>query len=366
MSWQDPRLWVAFLAVEGLGNKSLRQVLAQVKSRHLNSDEAWVHLDAIPFFSRHQKLKQAVIQFQKQYSLEGYWQHLQQRQITVVTELSPDYPASLFQVSDRPPVLFIKGSLKTWEQVPIAVIGTRHATAYGQLATEKIVKELVTLGSTIVSGFMYGIDLLAHQAAVKHGGQTIGVLGFGFDYMYPSSQQQLFQTWLAEGQTFVTEYSPNARPTKGTFVQRNRIVAGLAKAVVIIEAAEKSGSLITAQAALEYNREVLAVPGPIHSPYSQGTTWLLNQGATLITSGRQVWEAIGYQPLPGVMTSSARLGLPDPLQEHIYTQLQTTPQTEDQLQELLGRPMNQVLTALSMMEVAGWLKKTGVFWAVNV
>jgi len=314
-------------------------------------------------------LLEPVKRFQRLYTLADYWEWLISQKIEVICDIDKRYPFLLTQISDHPPVLFVKGSLRTWDQIPVAVVGTRRATSYGRFATEKLVAELVSLGSTIISGFMYGIDVQAQQTAVKQAGSTVGVLGFGFNHMYPRSQQKIFDEWLAAGQTFVTEFAPQTLPTKGTFPSRNRIVAGLSRAVVVVEAAAKSGSLITANLALEYGREVMAVPGPIHSLYSQGTIDLINQGARLVTSGLQVFEALGetFQlPTAAPDRTKTALGRLDYIQRDIYISLKNEPQNEDQLQASLNSPMNQVLTALSMMEVAGWLKKTGDVWVVNV
>lgn len=360
----DAQLWAGLVSIPGVGRVTFSQILHECTMRGLRGEAAWQALPRLGFVRTKPELQESIKQFQARYALADYWQWLQEQQITIIGEGDQRYPSLLREISDRPPVLFVQGKLGAWEQLPVAVVGTRRATGYGRLATDKLVSELVSLGCTIISGFMYGVDVLAQEAAVRANGQTVGVLGFGFNHMYPSSQRRLYQNWLAAGQTFITEFPPDTRPTKGTFPSRNRIVAGLSRGVIVVEAAAQSGSLITANLALEYGREVMAVPGPMYSTYSEGTTALINQGATLVTSGRQVLQAIGEVPsfIPAGQTESSLSGL----QRSVYASLQVTPQTETQLQQALQSPMGQVLTALSMMEVAGWLKKTGEFWVVNV
>jgi DNA processing protein len=147
---------------------------------------------------------------------------------------------------------------------------------------------------SIVSGFMYGVDVTAQQVALQQaGGRTIGVLGFGFEHCFPRSQRQLMEEFVARGAIFLTEFAPRISAHAGNFVQRNRIIAGLAPATLVIEAAERSGSHITAAYANEYGRLVMAVPGPITNPYSQGTKALIEQGATLVTSSRDIYQALG-------------------------------------------------------------------------
>lgn len=166
----------------------------------------------------------------------------------------------------------------------IAVVGTRHVTDYGRKVTYSLARDLATAGFTIVSGFMYGVDAIAHGAAIDAGGKTIGVLGFGFDYMYPKSHASLAKRMLETGNTLVTEFEPEVPAMPQNFPRRNRIVSGLCLGVVVTEAAKNSGSMITARLAVEQGREVFAVPGPIDSLYSEGTKELINLGAKLVTN----------------------------------------------------------------------------------
>lgn len=176
-----------------------------------------------------------------------------------------------------------------WKNVPVvAVVGARNMTAYGEQVTSALAGGLSRCGATIVSGFMYGVDCAAHRAALENNGTTVGVLGYGHDFVYPENQKELMQEWLEQGMTFVSPFAPSVAPRRGNFPARNRVVASMSHAVVVTEAAEKSGSLITASYAAQEGHVVCAVPGPITNPYTRGTRELINQGAALVAGAEEV------------------------------------------------------------------------------
>lgn len=225
----------------------------------------------------------------KEQTITEYWDWLKSENIRVVDFESDEYPSLLKQIENPPLILFAKGSKMDWSTgPPVAVVGTRHMTEYGKRVTEKITSELVINGAQIVSGFMYGVDICAHRTALEWEGPTIGVLGYGFKYVYPKSYRKTFDEFLERGMTFITPFAPEVQPSKGNFPARNAIVAGMSAAVVVTEAAEKSGTHITAGYAADFGRPVFAVPGSIFSPYSQGVKALINQGAALISEGEEV------------------------------------------------------------------------------
>jgi DNA processing protein len=176
----------------------------------------------------------------------------------------PDYPTALRRLPQPPPILYVQGCLELLERPGIAVVGTRRHTTYGRDATVSIVLGLVRAGYVIVSGLARGIDSIAHRTALDVGGETVAVLGTGIDVPYPPEHTELFAL-IAERGCLVTEFPPGTPPLKYHFPQRNRLIAGLARAVLVVEAPERSGALITAHYALEEGKEVFAVPGPIHN-----------------------------------------------------------------------------------------------------
>src|SRR6266581_4308709 len=201
------------------------------------------------------------------------------------------YPELLRTIPDPPPVLYCDGSLEPGDRQAVAIVGSRQATPYGLRVTDALARELSALGFTIVSGFARGIDAAAHRAALASGGRTVAVLGCGLDVDYPSGHASL-RTEIAGSGAVLTEFAPGTAPFATNFPRRNRIISGLALGVVVVEAAEDSGSLITARLALEQGREVFAVPGPIDVPTSRGTHGLIKQGAKLVETVDDIVEEL--------------------------------------------------------------------------
>jgi DNA processing protein len=202
-----------------------------------------------------------------------------------LTPLHKQYPQRLRLIPNKPRRIWAKGkNLDLFNRPSLAVIGSRKYTNYGQKATKKLVSGLVNAGLVIVSGMARGIDSLAHQTALDNNGQTIAVLGSGLGYIYPPENHKLYH----KIDLVVSEYSPNTSPKKHHFLERNRIISGLADGLLVIEASRRSGTLNTAKHAAEQNKEVFVIPGPITSPNSKGTTWLANQGAKVISGIKDI------------------------------------------------------------------------------
>lgn len=203
------------------------------------------------------------------------------------------YPTLLRRIPDPPPVLYIKGTLETTDNLAVAVVGSRRCSTYGSEQASRLAHMLAATGFTIVSGMARGIDTAAHHGALSADGRTIAVQGCGLANVFPPENEKLAQL-ISKSGALVSELPLNYEPLSENFPPRNRIIAGLSLGTIVIEAAPRSGALITASAALEYNREVMAVPGKIDSPLSRGTHQLLKQGARLVESTQDVMEALGY------------------------------------------------------------------------
>jgi DNA processing protein len=203
------------------------------------------------------------------------------------------YPPVLKQIYDPPPILYIKGSVSRQDNLAISIVGTRRCSLYGQEQASRLAYLLGSAGFTIVSGMARGIDTAAHQGALSAGGRTIAVQGCGLANIFPPENKRLFEV-IAQSGACISELPLQYEPLSENFPPRNRIIAGLSMGTIIIEAGLHSGALITARAALENNREVMAVPGKIDSPLSKGTHQLLKEGATLVESSDDVIEALGY------------------------------------------------------------------------
>ena len=208
-------------------------------------------------------------------------------EIRVVTRWDPDYPSNLKEIYDPPALLFVRGEIKPEDSRAVAVVGTRNPTRYGIEMTEQMSRGLVQAGITLVSGLARGIDTACHRTAIQEKGRTIGVLGCGIDVSYPKENKKLIQEMSQHG-AVISEFRPGIAPLATNFYRRNRIVSGLAKGVLVVEAARNSGSLITANHAADQNRDVFAVPGNLMNPRSQGCHHLIKQGAGLVESADDI------------------------------------------------------------------------------
>lgn len=232
-----------------------------------------------------------IFQFRDNKFLEKILIRIDENHINVVTILDDDYPDRLVNITDRPCVLYYKGSILPEDNIAIGIVGSRKSTAYGKWACERFTKELAQLGVTIISGLAQGIDTYAHKTAIESGARTLGILGNGLNIVYPKNNSQLYRE-VSEAGAVISEYPLDTEPLSYNFPQRNRIISGLSLGIVVIEAKEKSGSLITAHHALEQGKDVFAVPGNINSIYSGGTNRLIKDGARPLLELEDILEEI--------------------------------------------------------------------------
>jgi DNA processing protein len=211
--------------------------------------------------------------------------------LKILTFQDDEYPFLLKQIPDPPPVLYIKGKLKEEDKLSIAIVGSRQASFYGLQCSQKFSYELAELGFTIVSGLARGIDTWAHKGALKAQGRTIAVLGSGFSFIYPEENKDLVEEISLKG-AVISEFSCNTKPFSFNFPRRNRVISGLSLGVLVVEAAKKSGALITANFALEQNRQVFCVPGRQDSFTSWGTNTLIKEGAKLVLDIQDILEEL--------------------------------------------------------------------------
>jgi DNA processing protein len=206
---------------------------------------------------------------------------------TIVTLDDETYPSRLKNIYDPPPVLYMRGQLRKEDEVAVSIVGSRKTSSYGRAMTERVSQDLASRGVTIVSGMARGIDSVAHQGAISAGGRTIAVLGCGVDVVYPPENRNLFRDIIDHG-AVLSEFPMGSPPEGSHFPKRNRIISGLSMGVVVVEAGQRSGSLITANCALEQGRDVFAVPGNIGMESSRGTNQLIKQGAKLVESSQDI------------------------------------------------------------------------------
>ncbi len=292
---------VALNSVAGVGARTTLKLLQICQKKQLSDEEFWANKNHIwQEISLSEKTIESIKKFKIAHSLLDNLDKLEASGLSVISFQERDYPQLLLDSEDFPTILFVKSLLKigseAWQQAlaqTISVVGTRKMTNYGRLAIRQIIPGLVATHKTIVSGFMYGVDLVAAQEALNCKGQTIAVLGFGFNHCFPASQSRTMQEFLTRGAIFLSEFAPEVEARPANFVMRNRIVAGLSRATLVIEAAKRSGSHITASYANDYGRLVMAVPGPINSHFSEGTKELINQGAILVNNARDILIELG-------------------------------------------------------------------------
>jgi DNA processing protein len=219
--------------------------------------------------------------------------------VRVLTALDADFPALLNKIYDPPLALYVKGDL-AGGRAPVGIVGTRKPTDYGVRSAVRLARELAESGLTVVSGLARGVDTLAHEAAVKSGGRTWAVLGSGLNVIYPGENKKLSDRILESGGALVSEFPIDTGPMPANFPRRNRIISGLSYAVVVVEGDFKSGSLITARAALEQGREVLALPGPVDSVMSRGPNMLIKNGAALVEGAADIISALPPEAVFGL------------------------------------------------------------------
>jgi DNA processing protein len=276
---------------------------------------------------------------------------LEQSGARLVTLLDTDYPRSLLEIPDPPPYLYVKGSLREVEPA-VAVVGSRRASSYGILATRRLAGELAVHGVTVVSGMARGVDTAAHRGALAGGGMSIGVLGCGIDVIYPSENRELF-TAMAEEGGLISEFPLGTLPLAENFPRRNRIISGISRGVLVVEAAERSGSLITAQYALEQGREVFAIPGNINCSSSRGTNRLIKQGAKLVDTVEDILEELPHRGGTLAFTPAAPAFELTHQEAAIYTILAAAPHHIDDIIVKSALTVGDVSAILLRLELKG-------------
>ncbi|MDX1663934.1 MAG: DNA-processing protein DprA, partial [Candidatus Promineifilaceae bacterium] len=293
---RDLKYWLGFNLVSGIGPVRLQALLD-----HFGSPEAaWRASEReLERLGLDRRARRALSAARRDVDLDGYLERVQDRGCTVLTWASEDYPPYLREIPAPPPVLYVAGRLQEVDRWAVAVVGTRRLTAYGRQITRELVAGLVRHNVTIISGLARGIDGIAHKTAVKMGGRTIAVLGSGLDCLYPPEHRNLARTIVSQEQgAVVTEYALGVQPDARNFPPRNRIISGLSLGTIVVEAGERSGALITADFALEQDREVFAVPGNVNSRASKGTNRLIQQGAKLVLGVEDVLEELNLHMVP--------------------------------------------------------------------
>jgi DNA processing protein len=346
--------YLGFNRVPGIGPARLDRIIAYCGSLEAAWNASAAELAAAGIDSRS---IESLAQARRALDLEAEYERVRAAGVRLISRDDPEYPALLAQTANPPFLLYVRGTLTELDRWSVAVVGTRQASAYGKEVTRKLVSGLVAAGITIVSGLALGIDAVAHSAALAAGGRTLAVLGSGVDQIYPQTNLQLGTALLQQG-ALISEYPVGTLPAASNFPPRNRLIAGLSLGVLVVEAAAKSGALITAQFALEQGRDVFAVPGNIFSQRSEGTHRLIKDGATLVTGVDDILEALNLHMAYEQQTVAA--ALPETPEEIALLRLvEAEPRHIDLIARESALPQPLVSSTLAMLELKGLVRHVG-------
>jgi DNA processing protein len=351
--------WIALSQVKGLGGVNFKKLAAhfidptQVFSTPAEELEQVHGLD--------QAVIESLVHFSGWQEIERELRRVRDAGVNIVAFTEANYPARLRMIADPPPLLYVKGEIRADDEKAVAIVGSRSASDYGLRVARDLSRGLAALGFTVVSGMARGVDGMAHETALNSGRRTIAVLGSGVDCVYPPEHATLYQRICKNG-AVISELPMGARPAAFNFPSRNRLISGLSLGVVVVEATEKSGSLITAALAVEQGREVFAVPGEVGSSRSRGAHRLIRQGAKLVETVQDIVEEIAPQLLPGAVdpVKEQRRMLPQPVKDDVkkvFDLLQERSLQIDEVIESSGFSPSRVLEILLDLELQGYLRQ---------
>ncbi|MCR4394140.1 MAG: DNA-processing protein DprA [Dehalococcoidales bacterium] len=349
---EELKYWVGFNLIPGIG---------KVKFTHLENyfgtlEKAWQagKADLIQAGLDNHTIK-SIETWRPRIDPDAEMEKLEKSGVKALTYHDAAYPARLKEIYDYPPLIYIRGSLTEQDEWCVSVVGTRRSTVYGRQATEEMVEGLVRNKITVVSGLARGIDTIAHRRALEAGGRTIAIFACGLDTVYPAENATLARNIAGNG-ALISEYPLGARPRPDNFPRRNRIMSGMSLGVLVIEADENSGAMITARMALEQNREVFAIPGSIFSPVSRGTNRLIQEGAKLVRNCTDILEELNltasvYQiEMKEIIPASETEAL-------LLKHLSSEPIHIDEICRGSGLPVSTVSSTLAIMELKGSVKQ---------
>jgi DNA processing protein len=346
--------WVGFNMVKGIGSVRFKMLLDAFG----NAEAAWnASPETLLGAGLSRKIVESFQRFRTGVSLEQILERLDALNVHVLTWEDERYPRLLKEIDQPPPVIYVRGNLVTEDEWAVAIVGTRKVTAYGRQVAEDVASTLARNGVTIVSGLARGVDSIAHQAALNAGGRTLAVLGNGVDRVYPPENRKLAAQIMEQG-ALLSDYALGTPPDGINFPPRNRIISGLSMAVIVVEAGETSGALITASFAAEQGRDVFAVPGNINAPQSKGTNRLIRDGAQPLLNPQDVLETLNLTMV--TEHQAVRVALPtDPVESKLYQLLSHEPKHVDEIRLQANMPIETVSATLVMMELKGMVRQVG-------
>jgi DNA processing protein len=348
----------------GIGPRLRKSLLEHFGSAQAALNAAASDLRAVPGIG--QKLSRSIVAARREVDIEVELRNCQEHNVQLVAESEAGYPAPLRSIPDPPGLLFVRGQMQPSDALAVAIVGTRHGSQYGLAQADRLAAGLARCGYTIVSGLARGIDAAAHRGALKAGGRTIAVLGSGVLNIYPPEHTSLADEIVSRG-AVIGENPPRSPPLPGAFPQRNRIITGLSLGVIVVEASERSGALISARHAMEQGREVFALPGRVDSRTSRGCHRLIRDGAKLVETIDDVLEELGPlatpTPVAGDSTTPpirhpGELQLNDP-EKAVLAAIDDEPIAIDSVIAASGLPVQNVLSTLSVLEMRRLIRRLG-------
>lgn len=351
---KDIKYRVGFSLVPGIG----RVKLAHLENHFASLGDAWsAPLSELKHAGLDNASAGAIVSWRGRVSLDAEMEKLERHGVQTLSFHDPGYPARLREIYDYPPLLYIRGTLLPQDEWCLAVVGTRRATVYGKQVVDEMVTDLAQSQLTIVSGLAKGIDSIAHRSALAAGGRSIAVFACGLDVVYPSENAELARGIMQHG-ALISEYPLGTRPRPENFPRRNRIMSGMSMGVLVIEADEASGAVITAHLALEQDREVFAIPGSILSPTSRGTNHLIQEGAKLVRGYSDILEELNLTSVARQIEMKEIIPASD-TESLLMKRLGAEPVHIDEVCRASGLSAADVSSTLAMMELKGLVKQVG-------
>jgi DNA processing protein len=366
---EDRLAWLALVLAPGLGPKRILDAVKQLKAPSQIFELPLTALEGLRFPA---EAAQFIFDGKARQAAEEEWTRVSAQGATLVTYSCPEYPERLKEIYDPPPVLWVRGAATLLSRPGIAIVGTRHPSPYGTGMTEMLARDLAMRRLLIISGMARGIDSSAHKGALAARMPTVAVWGTGIDVIYPKENKKLAEEILASGGAIISELPMGTFPAPQNFPRRNRILSGLAVAVLVVEAAENSGTRVTARCAADQNRDLYAVPGNVTSKGSWTPNTLIKQGAKLVATWEDVWEDLPSQvrleledeaPVESKSATTASL-LPDPVLRPEEAMVLEVLRTDESLQideilELLETQLtsSEVFMALFELEITGRIRQ---------
>ncbi len=354
--------WLAFSAFNGVGPKRF----ALLKNYFGTAQKAWLAEEKdLLEIGLGPKLTFELVKFRRDFDPSSYFVRLREKEIECYFLDDNRYPESLKKIDSPPFVLYVKGVITPQDDLAVAVVGTRKMTGYGGQVTESLVTELVNAGLTVISGLARGIDSMAHRAALKADGRTIGVLACGLDIVYPPENAFLVEQIIDGQGAVISEFPLGMQPLPGSFPARNRIISGLALGTVVVEAPQKSGALITARLAAEQGREVFAIPGPVTSPNAAGPSHLIKMGAKLVFRVEDILEELGLDTKDRIRESE-KVAAENVEEKTILSLIEREAKHIDEIVRESGFDPGKVASIMSLMEIKGKVKNLGnMIYSIN-